>query len=104
MTGTVEGISIRGIAACVPQREIDNRVFGAALFGNEIEAVVSTTGVERRRVSTEGRTTSLDLCIKAAKTLNEAGSFDFSAFGGIVFVTESPDYLMPNNATQAQTI
>ena len=104
MTGTVEGVSIRGIAACVPQREIDNRVFGAALFGDEIEAVVSTTGVEKRRVSTEGRTTSLDLCIKAAKALKEAGSFDFSEFGGIVFVTESPDYLMPNNATQAQTI
>ncbi len=104
MRASVRGVSVLGVSACVPEREIDNREFGRSLYGKDVESVVVTTGVEKRRIATEGTTTSLDLCVAAARALFEREELAPSSLGGIVFVTESPDYLMPNDATQAQRI
>ncbi|HPM22211.1 MAG TPA: ketoacyl-ACP synthase III, partial [Thermotogota bacterium] len=102
MATTVTGFKLEGICACVPKDEIDNREFGKPLFGDDLEGIVQTIGVSKRRVCPEKETTSLDLCVAAAKTLFQHGNYDPASFGGIVFVTISPDLLMPNNATYAQ--
>jgi len=102
MATTVAGFKLEGICACVPKEEIDNREFGKALFGDDLEGIVQTIGVSRRRVCPETETTSLDLCVFAAKRLFEQGNFYPASFGGIVFVTQTPDLLLPNNATYVQ--
>lgn len=99
----INGVKISGIAACVPSNIVDNETL-TDVYGDDINKVIYTTGVRYRRTCNEGFTTSLDLCIKAAKRLQEYGKFDFSSLGGIVFLTLSPDYLMPNNASAAQDI
>jgi len=103
-TAVVNGVRVAGMAACVPSRIIDNMEFGRTLYGDEAESVVRTTGVVQRRTCPEGVVTSLDLCVRAAEALGAAGGFDFSSFGGIVCVTQTPDLLLPNNATFAQNL
>ena len=100
----IEGVSICGIAACVPGKILNNLECGLELFGSDLEGAIKVTGVKERRVCDEGSATSLDLCVKAAKTLQSAGDYDYSSFGGLVFVTQTPDLLLPNNATYAHAL
>lgn len=97
----IEGLKIDGISACVPKTVIDNHEFGKALFGEKIDEIIRAVGVEKRRVCGDQKLTSLDLCVKAAEKLFESG-IDKKKIGGIVFVTLTPDNLMPNNASFAQ--
>jgi len=99
---SVNGVRITGLAACVPSYSVNNIEFGFDLYGKDIAGVVKTTGVEYRRTCPEGKVTSLDLCIRAAEVLKEVNSFDYSSFGGVICVTQTPDLLLPNNATFAQ--
>ena len=99
MATIVAGFRMEGICACVPKEEIDNREFGKPLFGEDLEGIVQTIGGSKRRVCPEKKITSLDLCVYAAKTLFERADVDPASFGGIVFVTQTPDLLLPNNAT-----
>ncbi len=99
---TVRNVRVAAIAAALPSHVVDNAAFGEALYKEEIEGVIRTTGVRERRASPEGRVTSLDLCVKAAELLKEADCTDFNALGGVVCVTQTPDCLLPNNSTLAQ--
>jgi len=100
----IKGVRIAGLSACVPSHVVENMIEGSQLFGDDIEAVVKTTGVEKRRTCPEGKITSLDLCIRAAEALIETNHFDFSQIGGVVCVTQTPDLLLPNNSTYAQEL
>jgi 3-oxoacyl-[acyl-carrier-protein] synthase-3 len=104
MAITVSGFKLEGICGCVPKEEIDNREYGKSLFGDDLEGIIQTLGISKRRVCKEKEVTSLDLCMYAAKTLFEGGNFDPLSFGGIVFVTQTPDLLLPNNATFVQSL
>ena len=89
--------------------EIDNLRFAKDLFNVEddtqqsrsVESLIKSIGIEKRRVCT-GDVTSLDLGVRAAKELFRAGEFKADDFGGIVFVTETPDDLCPNNSSYVQ--
>lgn len=100
----VKNIKIEGIASCVPKKEINNHVFGKELFGDSLEGVIRATGVEKRRVcdNKNKRVTVMDLSIKAAEKLYQNQKLDKKDFGAILFVTSSPDSIMPNNATHVQ--
>ncbi len=102
MKVTLPGVSIRGISCCVPSEEIDNLEFGNELYGPDVESLVRTTGVRKRRVCKEKEITALDLSVQSAKKLLEKMDANPESFGGIIFVTQTPDYLMPNNATYCQ--
>jgi len=100
----LEGVTIDGISACVPKTEIDNLTFGRELYGDDIESLIRTTGVSKRRVSKEGEITALDLSVYAAHKLFEYGNYSRGDFSGVIFVTQTPDNLMPNNATYCQEL
>lgn len=99
----VSDIKVAGISACLPSSIVENKLTGASLYGDEIDGVIKTTGVQERRVCQEGKVTSLDLCVCAADFLREKSGYDFEKIAGVICVTSSPDFLMPNNATYAQS-
>jgi 3-oxoacyl-[acyl-carrier-protein] synthase-3 len=87
----------------VPRRAIENAGYGRELYGNDLDAAIKVVGVERRRFADAG-VTALDLCVKAALSLSEYADFDYSEFGGLGFVTMTPDFSMPNNASYAHKL
>ena len=87
----------------MPQRAIENAEYGRELYGRDLDAAIKVTGVERRRFADAG-VTALDLCVKAALSLSEYAGFGYSEFGGLVFVTMTPDFSMPNNASYAHKL
>jgi 3-oxoacyl-[acyl-carrier-protein] synthase-3 len=102
---TLGNVAIEGISACVPNASVDNYECGRALYGTDVEAVINVIGVKSRRcVPHNESVTSLDLCVKAASALKDYAGFDYSKFGGLIFVTMTPDFLMPNNASFAHKL
>lgn len=94
-----QNVRIAGIAAGVPKNIADN------LHPSEDDAIsseyspedfVSITGVKERRVSFE--LTTSDLCFAAAERLISDLQWEKDEIGALVFVSQTPDYILPATA------
>ncbi len=94
------GYTIAGLSACVPQNTF--RVSDFA-FKNDIERndFISRVGVSEKRIAPEG-TTASDLCVKAAEDLISDLNWDKEEIELLVFVTQTPDHLIPFGSAAIQ--
>ena len=97
----LQGMHIDGIVACVPENKVNNETSLREMYGDEAKLIMDSTGIQTRYLVDKG-TTSSDLCIASAKKLMEGTGTTPEEIGGVVFVTFTPDYLMPFNASQVQ--
>ncbi|MCC6181748.1 MAG: ketoacyl-ACP synthase III [Bacteroidia bacterium] len=90
---SVQNISIKGIAACVPkQKEYTNNY---SLFTEEEkELFIKSVGITERRVAPFEITTS-DMCYHAAEKLIADLQWCKEDIGCLIFVSQSTDYLLP---------
>lgn len=95
------GIHIDGIVSCVPEIEIDNEVALQKMYGDDAKLIIDSTGIKTRYIAKPG-TTSSDLCIACTKKLLSGTHTLPDEIGAVVFVTFTPDRLMPFNASLVQ--
>jgi 3-oxoacyl-[acyl-carrier-protein] synthase-3 len=86
-------VSIKGIAACVPKKIVENKDYPYFEEG-EYEKFAASVGIERRRMVEPGVCTS-DLCLAAAEQLITDMSWDKSEIELLVFVSHTADYKLP---------
>ena len=97
---TINNVKITGISACVPSDIEDVEEF--TLFSiEEAQNFSKATGVERRRVAATDVCSS-DLCLKAAEKLIANLNWKKEDIDCLVFVTQTPDYLLPATSTILQ--
>jgi 3-oxoacyl-[acyl-carrier-protein] synthase-3 len=89
----IPNVRLAGVAACVPKTVLENSQY-IGFSGDEAEKFMTTTGVERRRVADEKTTTS-DLCLKAAEILICDLGWNTEDIDCLVFVSQTPDYQLP---------
>lgn len=97
----IKGIHIDGVVACVPENKIDNETSLRELYGDEAKLIMESTGIRTRYLANPGTSTS-DLCIACAEKLLKGTGTNAEDIGGIIFVTFTPDRLMPFNAAIVQ--
>jgi len=100
---SVKGTKIEAVAACVPENVINNREFAKIHFEEDMSPLIDTLGIETRHVCAHPETTALDMCVAAAETIFGSGKVNKADICAIVFVTQTPDYLVPNNASGAHS-
>jgi len=94
MKTIISNIDIKAITAYLPQKELNLRDY-ATLYGeNEVNNIINTTGVEKVRISADNET-SADMCYEAATHLIINEKIDKSHIDGLVFVSQTPDYILP---------
>lgn len=100
---TVDGVKIDGIASALPAKSEDNLQRCIKVYGDERKAVsvVKATGIKSRRIVEPG-TSSLDLCVAAARRVLADCGIGPEEIGAIICVTFTPERAMPCNACQAQ--
>jgi len=98
---TIINTRLRSIVCAVPENVIDNTKFAAEHFTEDMTGTIQALGVLRRHTCIHRETTSLTLGVESAKHLFTDLSYDPANLGAIVFVTLTPDSLMPNNASAA---
>ena len=90
-----KNIGITALAACVPNKIIDNYHYDLDLWPEEeIKRVVDKVGIYERRFADE-KTCASDLCLAAAEKLISDNCIDRNDIDLLVFLSQTPDYRMP---------
>lgn len=92
--------SIRAICSSVPQRCFDNLTETTAFEAGEVDKVVRMAGVRTRHLAAP-TTCSSDLCVLAAQQVLRQLSWSPDSVDALIFVTQTPDYLLPSTACLA---
>lgn len=90
---SIHKVKVSGIAAAVPKQEVSNWDY-TALSETERKLLIKTTGVEKKRVATDGIATS-DLCFKAAEKLISELDWKKEEIQVLIFLSQSRDYYLP---------
>ncbi|MBQ7707441.1 MAG: ketoacyl-ACP synthase III [Lachnospiraceae bacterium] len=94
----MKGMHIDGIVACVPEQKIDNEIALREMYGEEAKLIIDSTGIKTRYIANPG-TTSSALCLACAEKLLTETNTNTEDIGAVIFVTFTPDRLMPFNAS-----
>lgn len=97
----ISGVRIEGVCACVPEQRIDNAEVLRDMYGDEAAKIIKATGIRYRYIAHEGMSSG-DLCLACARELLKGTNTAENEIGGIVFVTFTPDRLLPFNAAAVQ--
>lgn len=90
-------IAIKGIACAVPTTEVDIERF-SSVFGDEtVQKFQKMTGVKKIRVASQEQTAA-DLGFVAARELAKLKGIDLQSIGVLIFVSQTPDYILPSTA------
>jgi 3-oxoacyl-[acyl-carrier-protein] synthase-3 len=90
---SIPNVEIKGISCCVPAKREDNSDI-LTLSTEEKEKLIASTGIKSRRISTRDICSS-DLCLQAAEKLIKDLQWDKEDIDFLVFVTQTPDYILP---------
>lgn len=91
----IPNIEINGISTVVPKTFIDN--LDDSIFSglDESQRFVETVGISKRPVVGSSGICTSDLCLQAAEKLITKLNWDKSEISILIFVTQTPDYVLP---------
>lgn len=95
----IGNIEIKGISACVPRNT--DKIEDIYIWDGA-EDFIKNTGIKERRKS-PNTVTSVDLCYVAAKKLIEDLGWDEEEVDAIIFVSQTPDYILPSSSCILQS-
>ncbi|GHN00236.1 3-oxoacyl-ACP synthase [Cytophagales bacterium WSM2-2] len=90
---TIPNIRIEGIVSCVPRSRQLVRDCNC-LTSEEADKLIATTGIVERRIADSSICTS-DLCFESAKKLIDQLGWQKEEVDALIFVTQTPDYVLP---------
>lgn len=90
----IENVRISGFAACVPKESEEVKDLDIFETPEAAKNFMVSAGIQRRRKASD-KTTSADLCLEAAKKLILEIQWDLHEIDLLIFVTTTPDYLVP---------
>lgn len=93
---SISNIRIAGVSAVVPKNEVSNLDL-KNMSDQDIQLLIQTTGIEKRRVADSHIKTS-DLCLLAAEKLMAELKWKKEEIEILVFVTQTPDYQIPGTS------
>lgn len=94
-------VKVKGIATALPEKKLELQSLASEYGEDYVNKVMQVTGIRAVHITEDGQTTS-DLCTKAAKKLLDEGLFQPEDIDAIVFVSETPDYIIPNTSSVLQ--
>ena len=90
-------VEIQHIEYILPNRKVTNEDIKKIHPEWDFAKIEKKSGVLQRHVAEEGET-ALDLAKKACDKLLSNTTFDKKSINGLIFCTQSPDYIMPPNS------
>lgn len=86
-------VKITGISGAVPSK-VRSYKEDADLLGQDIERIFKNTGVKERHL-VDSTLCASDLCLVSAKSLLEKLEVKPNEIDGLIFVSQTPDYILP---------
>ena len=101
VSSTLENIRVAGIRCAVPSKLKSLHEENLGLTVSEISKLEDTIGIKWRRVA-DFDTCASDLCELAGNRLIDQLGWDKDSIDVLIFVTQSPDYIIPSTACVLQ--
>jgi 3-oxoacyl-[acyl-carrier-protein] synthase-3 len=96
----IRGVRFAGLSVCVPHRIKDNLDVPESELKMR-ERLVRNIGIRNRRLCSDGKIFS-DLAERAVEDLLQALNWDKSTIDAYIWVTQSPDYIIPATSIVSQ--
>lgn len=97
----ISNISIKAVSTYLPPDILELSSLTDIFEEKDIKTVMNASGVERVRVSKSTETAS-DMCLHAANILFENNEINKADVDGLVFVSQTPDYIAPATSVSLQ--
>lgn len=91
----IENVSVVGMSACVPSDILKTENI---YKWDGCQTFIDATGIRQKRSSVVGGATSSDLCVLSARRLMESLHWNSEDVDAVVFVSQTPDYVLPSTA------
>lgn len=101
MKTIINDVAIRSVNSWLPETNLELSSFYSLYGETEVNSIIKATGVERVRV-VDANMTSSDMCYNAAENLFEQDGFDKSKIDGLVFVSQTTDWILPATSISLQ--
>jgi len=98
---SLNNLQLSGVSACVPKNKIEISDFYDAFGKKEVDRIAISTGIKELRIAPANLKTS-DLCVEASFKLISELNVCREDIGAIVFVSQTPDYIMPSTSCVLQ--
>lgn len=98
----IKNVKISAIACAVPDSKLTYKDFYDFLDKNSVKKFVQDVGVKEKYYSKNRKTMASDLCFAAAEEIFTRKKIEKKSIDGIIFITQTPDYLAPNTASTLQ--
>lgn len=101
MRATISNVEIKSVATWLPSNKISLMSFCDRFPEKNVKDVIRTSGTETVYRTDEGQKAS-DICLNAAKILFEKEGIDKSSIDGLVFVSSTRDWMIPDTSVSLQ--
>ena len=101
MQTIIDNVQIKAVNAWLPEEVLEMMQLSSLYGETEVVNIMKTTGVERVRVAPKDMTSS-DMCLKSAECLFEQSDIDKASIDGLVFVSQTADWLLPATSISLQ--
>lgn len=101
MNTIINNVNLVAVNSWLPQTSVELRSLSSLYGDAEVESIIKATGVERVRIADDTMTSS-DMCFYAAEALFEKEQFDRSRIDGLVFVSQTTDWILPATSISLQ--
>ncbi len=95
-------VSIRAIAATLPKETLKLETLSESFGEDTVKKIISNTGITEVHVSPPEKISS-DYCVAAAQRIFSETEITPEIIDAIIFVTESPDYIVPHTSAIMQS-
>lgn len=94
-------VQLKAVASWLPENKVEMTALGSVYGDAEVANIIKTTGVERVRIADNDMCSS-DMCQKAAESLIENENIDKNEIDGLVFVSQTTDWILPATSISLQ--
>lgn len=101
MKVVLNNVDIRAVSSWLPRHCLEMASLSNIYGESEVASIVKATGIERVRIADQDMCSS-DMCQAAAEFLIEKEGIDRSEIDGIVFVSQTSDWILPATAVALQ--
>lgn len=101
MQTIIDNVQIKAVNAWLPEEVLEMTQLSSLYGETEVVNIMKTTGVESVRVAPADMTSS-DMCQKSAEQLFEQEGVDRTLIDGLVFVSQTSDWLLPATSIALQ--
>ena len=95
------GVKISAIATALPKEKLVLSTLGEKFGAEAVRKIIKSTEISELSVTPDGKT-SADYCIEAARKIFSSGIVEPAEIDGVIFVTETPNYILPHTSAELQ--